>query len=80
VNPERTNPVWEENEKEKEATMQVTGLLCQKSFSEEGRYRPVVISKEKAESLMDETVKKVRRDVFVYTNTWRGYDSLVFCR
>jgi len=26
VNPERTNPVWEENEKEKEDTMQVTGL------------------------------------------------------
>jgi hypothetical protein len=27
---------------------------------------------------MDESVKKVRRGVFVYPHTWRGFDSIVF--
>jgi transposase len=33
----------------------------------------------KAESLMTETVKKVRRGSIVYTDKWCGYDSLMFC-
>jgi transposase len=33
----------------------------------------------KTESLMNETVKKVRRGSIVYTDKWRGYDSLMFC-
>ena len=28
---------------------------------------------------MNETVKKVRRGSIVYTDKWRGYDSLMFC-
>ena len=32
-----------------------------------------------AESLVKETVKKVRRGSIVYTDKWRGYDSLMFC-
>jgi len=32
-----------------------------------------------AESLMTETVKRVRRGSIVYTDKWRGYDSLMFC-
>jgi len=51
-----------------------------KPFNDEENISPGAISQEKAESLMDETVKKVRRGVFVYPNMWRGYDSLVFCR
>jgi len=31
-----------------------------------------------AESLMRETVKKVRRGSIVYTDRWRGYDALMF--
>ena len=32
-----------------------------------------------AETLMNETVKKVRRGSIVYTDEWRSYDSLMFC-
>jgi len=32
-----------------------------------------------AESLINETVKKVRRGSIVYTDKWKGYDSLMFC-
>jgi transposase len=32
-----------------------------------------------AESLMKETVKRVRRGSIVYTDRWKGYDSLMFC-
>jgi hypothetical protein len=32
---------------------------------------PVVIFKRKAESLMDKSVKKVQRGLFIYTITWR---------
>ena len=28
---------------------------------------------------MNETVKKVRRGSIVYTDKWKGYDSLMFC-
>jgi len=28
---------------------------------------------------MTETVKRVRRGSIVYTDKWRGYDSLMFC-
>ena len=31
-----------------------------------------------AETLMSETVKKVRRGSIVYTDKWKGYDSLMF--
>jgi len=36
------------------------------------------IWRELAESLMSETVKKVRRGSIVYTDKWRGYDTLMF--
>jgi len=32
----------------------------------------------KTESLMNETVKKVRHGSIVYTDKWRGFDSLMF--
>jgi len=32
-----------------------------------------------AESLVGETVKKVRRGSIIYTDKWRGYNSLMFC-
>jgi transposase len=32
-----------------------------------------------AETLVGETVKKVRRGSIVYTDRWRGYSSLMFC-
>ncbi len=38
-----------------------------------------IIQDVKAESLMTETVKRVRRGSIVYTDRWRGYDSLMFC-
>lgn len=41
---------------------------------------PIFISNVQAESLMDETMKKVQWGFFVYTNTWKGYESLMFCR
>ena len=32
-----------------------------------------------AKTLVEETVKKVRRGSIVYTDRWRGYSSLMFC-
>jgi len=38
-----------------------------------------IIGDVSAESLMTETIKKVRRGSIVYTDKWRGSDSLMFC-
>lgn len=44
-----------------------------------GKVSVSIVTNVKAESLMSETVKKVRRGSIVYTDKWRGYDSLMFC-
>ena len=44
-----------------------------------GKVSVSILSNVKAESLMNETVKKVRRGSIVYTDKWCGYDSLMFC-
>lgn len=44
-----------------------------------GKVSVSILTDVKAESLLLETVKKVRRGSIVYTDKWRGYDSLMFC-
>ena len=44
-----------------------------------GKVSVCILTNVKAESLIDETVKKVRRGSLVYTDKWCGYDSLMFC-
>lgn len=44
-----------------------------------GKVSVSIIQNVSAERLMGETVKKVRRGSVVYTDKWRGYDSLMFC-
>lgn len=44
-----------------------------------GRVSVSIVQDVSAESLMTETVKRVRRGSIVYTDKWRGYDSLMFC-
>ena len=44
-----------------------------------GKVSVSIVTDVKAESLMSETVRKVRRGSIVYTDKWRGYDSLMFC-
>jgi len=44
-----------------------------------GRVSVSIVQDVSAESLMIETVKRVRRGSIVYTDKWRGYDSLMFC-
>ena len=44
-----------------------------------GRVSVSIVRDVSAESLMTETVKRVRRGSIVYTDKWRGYDSLMFC-
>ena len=44
-----------------------------------GRVSVSIVEDVSAESLMTETVKRVRRGSIVYTDKWRGYDSLMFC-
>jgi transposase len=44
-----------------------------------GKVSVSIVTDVKAESLMNETVRKVRRGSIVYTDKWRGYDSLMFC-
>jgi len=38
-----------------------------------------IVKDVSAESLMKETIKKVRRGSIVYTDKWKGSDSLMFC-
>ena len=45
----------------------------------EGKVIVSIIPNASADSLLHETVKKVRRGSIVYTDKWRGYDSLMFC-
>jgi transposase len=45
----------------------------------DGKVSVSIITDASAESLMQETVKKVRRGSLVYTDKWRGYNSLMFC-
>lgn len=44
-----------------------------------GKVSVSILPNVKAESLVNETVKKVRRGSIVYTDRWKGYDSLMFC-
>ena len=44
-----------------------------------GKVSVDIVHDAKATSLVKETVKKVRRGSIVYTDKWRGYDSLMFC-
>ncbi len=45
----------------------------------EGRVRVAILKNLKAETLLGLTVKMVRRGRIVYTDRFRGYDSLMFC-
>jgi len=45
----------------------------------DGKVSVSILSDVTAESLINETVKKVRRGSIVYTDRWRGYSSLMFC-
>jgi len=38
-----------------------------------------IVKDVSAESLMKEAIKKVRRGSIVYTDKWKGSDSLMFC-
>ena len=44
-----------------------------------GRVQVSVVPNVSAETLLSETVKKVRRGSLVYTDRFRGYDTLMFC-
>lgn len=44
-----------------------------------GKVSVSIVKDVKAESLLGETVKRVRRGSIVYTDQWKGYDSLMFC-
>lgn len=44
-----------------------------------GRVWVQTVKDVSADTLMDATVRKVRRGSIVYTDQWRGYDSLMFC-
>jgi len=52
----------------------VFGILERK-----GKVSISIVKDVSAETLMEETVKKVRRGSIVYTDRWRSYDSLMFC-
>ena len=43
-----------------------------------GKVSVEIVKNVTADTLMSETVKKVRRGSIVYTDKWRGYDSLMF--
>ena len=44
-----------------------------------GKVAVNIIKDVSAETLINETVTKVRRGSIVYTDKWKGYDSLMFC-
>lgn len=44
-----------------------------------GRVQVTVVKDCSAESLLSETLRAVKRGSLVYTDRWRGYDTLAFC-
>jgi transposase len=44
-----------------------------------GRVSVKIVKDVSSETLIQETVTKVRRESIVYTDKWKGYDSLMFC-
>ena len=44
-----------------------------------GKVSISIVKDVSAETLLNETVRKVRRGSIVYTDRWRSYDSLMFC-
>ena len=44
-----------------------------------GRVSVTVVPDVKAQTLLEQTVKKVKRGSLVYTDKYRGYDALAFC-
>ncbi len=44
-----------------------------------GRVKVQVVKNVTAETLLTETIKTVRRGSIVYTDKYKGYDSLIFC-
>jgi transposase len=44
-----------------------------------GKVAVNIVKDVSAETLINETVTKVRRGSIVYTDKWKGYDSLMFC-
>lgn len=52
----------------------VFGILERK-----GKVSVDIVPDVSAETLLQSTVKKVRRGSIVYTDKWKGYDSLMFC-
>ena len=43
------------------------------------RVSVIIVQDVSAESIMTETVKRVRRGSIVFTDKWRGFNSLMFC-
>jgi transposase len=44
-----------------------------------GKVSVKIVKDVSSETLIQETVTKVRRGSIVYTDKWKGYDSLMFC-
>jgi transposase len=44
-----------------------------------GKVSVKIVKDVSADTLINETVAKVRRGSIVYTDKWKGYDSLMFC-
>jgi transposase len=44
-----------------------------------GKVSVSIVRDAGADSLLGETIRKVRRGSIVYTDKWKGYDSLMFC-
>jgi len=44
-----------------------------------GKVTVSIVPNASAQALLNETVKKVRRGSIIYTDQWKGYDSLMFC-
>ncbi len=70
--------ILEENEKEKEAEELVGRQSCL-AFWNEAQGIVKIVKDVSAETLVQETATKVRRGSIVYTDKWKGYDSLMFC-
>jgi len=73
------NHISAEDEKESVVAVPVIRQLYSGSWNVGGKVSVSILTNVKAESLIDETVKKVRRGSIVYTDKWCGYDSLMFC-
>ncbi len=72
--PKRSRGLWRNRGRSTPHKVPVFGIL-----ERQGRVRVSVVPNCSAQTLLDQTLRMVKRGSLVYTDKWTGYDTLTFC-